>query len=414
MLRKRAVVLIVAALVGTAITAGLSMASASKAPVTNYLKYVGGKAGKADPKLSPVYIGWINQQGGSADIGPGATAGADAAVAAINTLYGGIGGHPLKLKKCFVTNAEEQGTKCAQQMVNDKKVQVIANGAVAIGSQSEYSTIAGKKPLVLNVGLTPADPTLKNGFVLFGDQLSILAPFGTFARDVLHAKTAAVVYPQIAGLSTAAAATAQGLKDAGLTVKTVGYDPNATDLTGPLTAAGVQNVDVVEPALDVPGCILVAKGLQQLGAKAAVVSNPLCLNAEVVKALGDLAPWYYGIASANAVDPTDPAVPPMLALYKKFGLIKQAADPWLGIAVGEIMTIGKWMNAAGGPNATAAGIIKQAKAFRGPLLFGAPDIYCGKNPKRPANCSDETQFYQYHGAGKFTRASSWLRPPKTP
>src|SRR2546421_459724 len=129
------------ALVGGGVAASAGVASSAKGPVTNYLKYVGGKKGKANPKLAPVYIGWINQQGGSADIGPGATTGADVAVKAINTLYGGIGGHLLKLKKCFVRNAEEEGTKCAQQMVNDKRVQVIGLGAVAIGSQSLYSTV---------------------------------------------------------------------------------------------------------------------------------------------------------------------------------------------------------------------------------------------------------------------------------
>ena len=50
--------------VGMAVSTGLSLASTAKGPVTNYLKYVGGKHGKANTKLSPVYIGWVNQQGG--------------------------------------------------------------------------------------------------------------------------------------------------------------------------------------------------------------------------------------------------------------------------------------------------------------------------------------------------------------
>ena len=48
--------------------------------VTNYLKYVGGKAGKANPKLSPVQIGFFNQQGGAVVIGADATVGAQMAV----------------------------------------------------------------------------------------------------------------------------------------------------------------------------------------------------------------------------------------------------------------------------------------------------------------------------------------------
>ena len=43
--------------------------------MTNYPVYVGGKPGKANPKLSPVYIGAINTQGGQVLVGPGWTNG---------------------------------------------------------------------------------------------------------------------------------------------------------------------------------------------------------------------------------------------------------------------------------------------------------------------------------------------------
>ncbi len=43
--------------------------------------------------------------------------------------------------------------------------------------------------------------------------------------------------------------------------------------------------------------------------------------------------------------------------------------------------------------------------------MGAPSIDCGYNPEEPAVCSDQTKFYTYGGAGAFTAASDWLRPP---
>ena len=83
--------------------------------VTDYLKYVGGAAGKADPSKSPVVIGFVNQQNGPNDVGPGPTHGADLAVKYINDELGGIGGHPLELRKCFISTAEEQGQTCGQK-----------------------------------------------------------------------------------------------------------------------------------------------------------------------------------------------------------------------------------------------------------------------------------------------------------
>ena len=109
---------------------------AGQASVTNYLTYVGGKAGKANASLPPVYIGWVNQQGGQQQIGPLATNGAQSAIKYINTELGGVGGHPVALKTCYIRSAEEEGTTCGQKFLADKSISVIDEGAVAIGGLS--------------------------------------------------------------------------------------------------------------------------------------------------------------------------------------------------------------------------------------------------------------------------------------
>jgi branched-chain amino acid transport system substrate-binding protein len=76
------------------------------AAVTDYLSYVGGKAGPANNSLAPVQIGFVNQQGGQQVIGADATTGSQMAVKYINTELGGVGGHPLQLVTCFIASAE--------------------------------------------------------------------------------------------------------------------------------------------------------------------------------------------------------------------------------------------------------------------------------------------------------------------
>ena len=78
-----AVVLIVA--VGAAIVAGLSAASTNATSVTNYVAYVGGKPGRANLKLSPIYVGYVNQEGGPIVVGKTADNGVDAATANTNS-----------------------------------------------------------------------------------------------------------------------------------------------------------------------------------------------------------------------------------------------------------------------------------------------------------------------------------------
>jgi branched-chain amino acid transport system substrate-binding protein len=281
-----ALVALVLAIAASATTAGSdrSTAPSASAAVTNYVTYVKGKRGKADPKKSKIYIGWVNQQGGQVVIGGLATAGAQLAVKYVNDQLGGVDGHPVALVQCFIKSNEEEGTTCGQKLVNDKRIAVIASGAVATGAQSFFATVRGAKPVLTGVAVTPVDGAQKNGIVLFGDAGHILLPFGTYAKNVLKAKTAAVVYPQATGITEAALVIAAGLKKAGIATKAVGYSQGQTDLTAPLTAAGATTADFVAPYGSASDCANQAKALKQLGITDSrkIMTAPLCLSPQVI------------------------------------------------------------------------------------------------------------------------------------
>ena len=401
---------------GTTSSAGTGTGSggAGSAAVTDYLKYTGGKAGKANASLPPVTIGWINQQGGQQAIGPLATNGAQMAVKYINAELGGVDGHPVQLKTCFITSAEEEGKTCAQQLLADKSVQVIDEGAVAIGIQSFYSTIAGAKPVIVGVAVTPVDSVQKNAMIMFGDVTHVLGPFGTYATQVLHAKTAALVYPNISGITDGATAIYNSLKSAGVSVKKVAYDESSTDLIGPLTSAGASSADMVIPYSDSSGCVNLAKGLKQLGITDAkkIVSAPLCLNGQVAAGLGgDFPIWTYAIASSLFGDPTDPGMAPYMKVAAKYTTPADAPDPWNIVAFSQILTTVRYLNQLGYGKATPTSILAKAKAFTGPVALGAPSLACGKYPSAPAVCNDRAQFFEYHGKHMFKKVAPWLQPP---
>ncbi|HKO26799.1 MAG TPA: ABC transporter substrate-binding protein [Solirubrobacteraceae bacterium] len=382
--------------------------------VTNYLSYVGGKAGKADSSLPPVTIGFVNQQGGQQTIGPLATTGAQIAVKYINTELGGIDGHPLVLKTCFIRSAEEEGTTCAQQFLANKSISVIDEGAVAIGDQSLQSTLGTTKPVIVGVAVTPLDGVKPSNVVLFGDATHVLGPFGTYAKNVLHAKTAALVYPNIAGITQGATAIADGLKAVGVNVKKVGYSESQTDLIGPLTSAGAQSADMVIPYSDSSGCVNLAKGLKQLGITDTkkIVSAPLCLNGQVAAGLGgDFPIWTYAIASSLFGDPTDPGMPAYMKVMSKYGTPAVAPDPWTIVTFGQVLTTAKFLNEVGYGKITPATVLAKAKAFTGPVALGAPSLQCGKYPSAPGICNDRTQFFLYKGKHAFVKTAGWLQPP---
>jgi branched-chain amino acid transport system substrate-binding protein len=412
MRRKRAAVLVVAAILAAVITAGLSSAANPKS-VTNYLAYVGGKAGPANAKLSPIYVGYVNQEGGPIVVGKTADNGIDAAATFVNKYAGGIGGHRVVVIKCFISSSEEEGQKCGQKFANDKRIVAVLEGAVVIGNQSFFSAIGGKKPVISGVSPIPVDSAQPNAAILYGDARFILAPYATFAKNVLHAKSAALIFPEGEGLDAAAAGQTTAFQAAGIPIKKVSYAATATDLSAPLVAAGAQTADLVMPVINPPDCGKFEKAAQSLNIPDnKILASPICLTPGTIQELGDFPQWIYAIASSLSVDTTDPSVPPYQKIMKQVGQAKLIGDPWTNVGFGEMATLAKFLNALGPAKITSAGILKQMKAFRGPMVLGSPHIQCGKYKSAPGICNDYTQFYYYKGKGVFKKAGDWVPPPK--
>jgi branched-chain amino acid transport system substrate-binding protein len=380
--------------------------------VTNYLSYVGGKAGAANASLPPVTIGYLNEQGDANPPGALASNGAQMAVNYINKELGGVDGHPLKLDTCFTTT-EEQGTTCANQFLANKSLSLISTGGVAVGAQSFFNTLQGKIPVIDGVAVTPFDAVQKNTVILFGDSTHVLGPMGTYATQVLHAKTASVIYPQTPGLAPGATAIQQGLKAAGVQVTMAPFPVSDTNLASVLAAAHASTADMVIPYADATDCVNLAKALTQQGITDAkkIVSAPLCLSGTVIQGLGDFPKWTYSIASSLYGDTTDPGMPAYMAVTKKYTTPANAPDPWEIVNFGQILTVDKLLNQVGYANISQSSVIAAAKAFKGPQALGAPSLDCGQFTAAPAVCNDQVQFFEYQGKNQFTKVAGWTKPP---
>ena len=382
-----------------------------KFPVVDFVKYTDGKAGPANAKLKPVLVGWTNNQGGQVLVGPTATQGAETAVRWINAHAGGIDGHPIKLVECFMANTEAEGTRCGDQFAATKGLEAIAFGGVAVGASSLEAVVSPKIPIFIGVSVNPGDNTNPNTYEFGGGATQISWPYGTFAKQVLHATSAASVFPNSPGFLQPAAAQQQAYKAEGITAVSVGVAPNATDYVGPLQAANVASVGAISPNGDTTACIEIAKALAQLNVPPThVISSPLCLAPAVKQALGDYPKWYY----SSAQDNLDKSLPETAAYYKILAAQGESAsdeDPWFNTAFSEILTAAQFMNAIGYSKLTPALVNAAAKEWRGPFVLGQPVIKCGAYKAAPASCADSQHFYRYLGNGVFKQAAGWLRPP---
>jgi branched-chain amino acid transport system substrate-binding protein len=179
-----------------ATTTAASASSGSKT-VTDYAAYVGG-SGAAKADLKPIKVGYISQEGGPVQVGPTNDDGVDIAAKFLNEQAGGIGGHPVEVVKCYIASTEEEGQQCGQKMANDKDIVAVLEGPIVVGAESMFAAL-GDKPVVSGVSVNAVDTVQKSAAVLYGGAQYILAPYGTFARDTLKAKSAALVYPEGAG-----------------------------------------------------------------------------------------------------------------------------------------------------------------------------------------------------------------------
>ena len=383
-------------------------------PVTNFVKYVDGKAGAANPKLSPVLVGWVNNQGGSVLVGPTATQGAAVAAEWINQHAGGIDGHPIKLVDCEIPNTDAEGTTCGDQLAATKGLEAIAFGGVAVGASQVEAVVSPKIPIFIGVSVNPGDLTNPNTYIFGGGSAQVSWPYGTFAHDILHAKNVALLFPDSPGYTGPAASVVQTLKAEGIKTTSVALDPSATDYVGPLEAANVAKDDIYINGT-VASCVEVAKALQQLNVPGNhVFSTPLCLAAGVKSALGDYSKWYYSSAQDNLAA----ARPEVKAYYKLLAQYGQSAsdeDPWYCTAFSEIMTAAQFMNSIakeeGFAKVSTTTVAQAAKEWRGPFVLGQPNIRCGEYPNAPASCANQQAFYLYKGNGKFVLASATKSNP---
>jgi len=417
--------MVAVALVGGVLGAGAGVAGAAKhgktvKTVTNYPAYVGGH-GKANDKLSPIVIGAVNQQTAPAAPTPLWTTGVKVAVDYVNNHTGGIDGHPVKVVYCFIPTTVGAASKCGQQFANNSKVDSVIAGAIDVGTTAmEAALKPSKKPVFWDVSLSPVDETYPYGFIWWNTDAYVNAPYGTFAKSIIHAKSVSLIYPSnIPAEVTQANTVDAALKYAGIkTIHKVGYTATDADLTAPFEAADVGHTTlVINVSSGGPNCSDVALSVKSLGlaTKVKVVTDVPCTAPTVAKADGGQLPhdWYYLTAQAMPGSNTKALTTVAKKIFTEYGKGPIYADAWAEMGISQILTIAKLDTQIlkDHKKVTPETLFTAARAFKGPILQGAPHLDCG-GFKTPATCNDRDEFFQNTAPGVMKRLSTWIGPAK--
>ena len=391
-------------------SAGSNTASAFAHSVTNYQQFVGG-SGAANSSLSPVTIGWVNEQGGPpSETFPQATLAAQATVKFINTQLGGVHGHPVQLSTCFNAAVEAQGTSCGNQMANTKGVEVIAEGLDAVGNASMYGVLNGSISTLVGVSADPADDTGKNVFELEGSGTSSTVAFGPFLRSQYpNDKTIAIAYQNLPGAVPISQAIQKSAQGAGFTVTMIPYSATATDLIAQATQ--MEQAQLTIPDCGFVDCPLMAKAMSEISATKPALSVPLWNGLPGSSYPGgDLPHWIAGEATANLSSTQDPGVAAYFKAIEGVGLSPaNAQNPFAGFAFGNLLLADKVLNEVPFAQLTPAAVTAKLKSYVGPMPLGPAQIDCTGTlyPADTNSCSDFDQFYEYEGHGQWKLLEGW-------
>ncbi|MFF3503438.1 ABC transporter substrate-binding protein [Streptomyces sp. NPDC003247] len=398
---------------GAADSAGTSASGApKKIDAALGTTFSGGKSG-TKATGTPVTIGLVNQQGGAVS-NPEFTVAAQAAADYINAKLGGVGGHPIKLKSCYIVSSEEQGQVCAQRLLADRSVSLILQGGLNVGTQSLHRTVDGKKPVLIGQANPGPDTVAANSYATNASALASLHGVGPYLENTLKAKTAAIVSNDNAGDLAIAKIFKNDLEARGIKVTYATFPATSTDLISPLTAAGAQKADAVVPiVVTTTGCTALAKAYQQLSLTTPAVVSNLCATDQIKNSLGDYPKWIYSSStlSLQADDPTGQTdfFRAVMAAYAPENAELQINAPY---GFSAVFSAAKILNTVGYDKINAKSVAEAARDYAGPVLLGSPTLDFGSVADNPTIGSLAVRFYKYEGSDVWKASGAWINAPK--
>jgi len=385
-------------------------------PVSVLALLAGCSHGSSSPAPAPVtsgsnaiVVGLINTEDAPVGSFPDLRRGAVAAERYVNDTFGGVGHRPIEIVPCTTNGTPESSQACANKLLNQHPVAVIAG--VDLGAASSLPPLqAAGVPYVGGTPVATDALTSSGSFMLSGGTATEVLGEVAYAARTLHVTRMSAVYVDVPGLlSTAVGLLSSIARKLGVTqFKTVPVQPDAPDVTPALAAAASIHPQAILAVFPGQTCTRVIEGVAAVGGGARMMYPSLCAGQQALAAAGDSGE---GSVIASGYTPYTDTADKDVALYLsalkhydsglKPSLLSQA-----GFSV--VMDLRQVMSEVTG-DLNAKSLSAALSATHDHANFMSAPFTCdGKRiPLLRSLCNDSTQITVLHG-GKLQPVGDWV------
>jgi branched-chain amino acid transport system substrate-binding protein len=355
--------------------------------------------GKHTASGTPVKVGIINDEGGTAESWPEIRIGAQAAVAYGNQYLGGTAARPVQLDVCESKGTPASSAECANQMIADHVVAVLHGIDSDSGATAQTLMNAGI-PVISTAPASSQEELGTLSFSLTGGATAFIAAMGQWMAQQ-HYKSS-VFFAENAPGGAALWTSAVGfLKTLGIATKLVLVEPGTADLTPQMDAAVQQHPDFYWMSGDSGTCLSFLRAYRAAGSPGHFGLIGQCSVPQVVSA----------VSLAGAIEPTYAL--PLGSGYESrlyravLAAYAPGTDPGGTAYVGYTMALGliRAMHGLTG-GVTTKTITAQLRAAKNVPLPAAPGVTFACNgqqvPPFPAPCSDTVLMTRLDAQGNAT------------
>jgi branched-chain amino acid transport system substrate-binding protein len=371
----------------------------------------------ADTAQPPVRLGFMNVDAGPIGALPELHAATDAAVALVNGELGGVGGRPIEIVPCLLSNplSPDEAQACARSFVDNDVVAVL--GGIGLSNGAALTVLEDNGiPYVGGIPVNDEEMTSPVSFQFSGGSPGAFVAFAQDAVEEQGAEKVAVMFAEFPSIQQAAvgygAATAEAL---GAEVTEVSFPMASQDYSASVQKAVEADPDAIFVGAADLACAPIMQALADLQTEAQVYMVGACADVKQLDKVGEeeTVGIRFNVEGRIDTDATEEVDSDLyVAAMERYapGTTPRSAAT---VAFRSAMNLWAVLDEIG-PDATREQVIDRLRAAEArPSFDGHPYTCDGQQiPALPAMCAPQEVIAELMPGRTFTEASDgWIDVP---